>query len=494
MRRSAPWTENAVPRVSARGRTALFAALAALALAAPAAASAADDMNAPTPLPFNQSALGDSRTATIQAGEPMTDLFPNDFCSGTPSVAANRTFWWTFRGTGGPIRLTTSGSLSFAPGIFDTVLGVYQGSGIPGATPIGCNDDDPATGTVTSGFVLNSLPGVQYLVQVGACDGSAAAPPETTLCGGATQDGIYDVAAITNDDLAQAQPIATGATVGGTNRGTTTVPGENTACGGTSLGKTVWYGWSAPGAGTGTITVSGTPSMGAVVALYRDGVFVSCALAPAGSGTAQLRAPVAGGGYQIQVGGRGTGINGEADFTVSAGFTAAPPPPVVPDRDGDGALNAADCAPDNPGIHPGARDVPGDGVDQDCSGRDARLALVSSRPRANWLFFRRYTMLTRLVALNVKPGMRVEVRCSGRSCPFKRPQVTRITKTRASVSLLGRKLRRAHLRPGTTIEVRIARPEFISRVTRFRFERTRRDPVQQTLCLAPGARKAGRCA
>jgi hypothetical protein len=494
MRRVAPRNGRTAPRTSARTRTAVLAALAALMLAAPAAASAADDMNAPTPLPFNQSALGDSRTATIQGGEPMTDLSPNDFCPGTPDVAANRTLWWTFRGTGGPIRITTSGSLSFAPDIFDTVLGVYQGSGIPGATAVGCNDDDPATGSVTSGFVVNTLPGVQYLVQVGACDGSAGAAPATTTCGTASQDGIYNVAAITNDDPAQAQPVATGATVGGTNRGTTVAAGENTGCDGAAFGKTVWYGWAAPGAGTGTVTVSGAASMAPVVALYRDGVFVSCALAPAGSGTAQLRAPVTAGGYQIQVGGRGTGINGESDFTISSTFTAAPPPAPSPDRDRDGALNAADCAPDDARIHPGAQDTPGDGIDQDCSGADARLALVSSRPRANWLFFRRYTRLTRLVALNVSPGMRIEVRCAGRGCPIKRPQVTRITKTRTSVSLLGRKLRRAHLRPGTTIEVRISRAGFITRVTRFRFVRLRRDPVQQTLCLAPGATKAGRCA
>ncbi|MCB9548574.1 MAG: CotH kinase family protein [Myxococcales bacterium] len=39
-----------------------------------------------------------------------------------------------------------------------------------------------------------------------------------------------------------------------------------------------------------------------------------------------------------------------------------------PDPDGDGAICDQDCAPDDPAIAPGRRDVCGDGIDQDCSG------------------------------------------------------------------------------------------------------------------------------
>jgi arylsulfatase A-like enzyme len=45
------------------------------------------------------------------------------------------------------------------------------------------------------------------------------------------------------------------------------------------------------------------------------------------------------------------------------------------DRDGDGyssSFKGGDCNDDDPEIHPGARDVPGDGVDQDCLGGDAK--------------------------------------------------------------------------------------------------------------------------
>jgi hypothetical protein len=42
------------------------------------------------------------------------------------------------------------------------------------------------------------------------------------------------------------------------------------------------------------------------------------------------------------------------------------------DDDDDGALDDDDCAPRDPAMHAGVFDAPGDGVDQDCSGVDAR--------------------------------------------------------------------------------------------------------------------------
>jgi arylsulfatase A-like enzyme len=45
------------------------------------------------------------------------------------------------------------------------------------------------------------------------------------------------------------------------------------------------------------------------------------------------------------------------------------------DRDGDGYagwLGGGDCDDDDPSIHPAAVDIPGDGIDQNCSGRDAK--------------------------------------------------------------------------------------------------------------------------
>ena len=61
---------------------------------------------------------------------------------------------------------------------------------------------------------------------------------------------------------------------------------------------------------------------------------------------------------------------GDGVSPPAAGGDAPPPPPV--DADADGVSPPADCDDGNPARNPGARDVPGDGIDQDCSGSDAQ--------------------------------------------------------------------------------------------------------------------------
>ena len=43
---------------------------------------------------------------------------------------------------------------------------------------------------------------------------------------------------------------------------------------------------------------------------------------------------------------------------------------VLYDFDDDGSLDADDCDPSDPLIHPGAEDPHGDGIDQNCDGAD----------------------------------------------------------------------------------------------------------------------------
>jgi hypothetical protein len=48
------------------------------------------------------------------------------------------------------------------------------------------------------------------------------------------------------------------------------------------------------------------------------------------------------------------------------------------DDDGDGTDDSFDCRPLDPAIHPGAIDVPDDGIDQDCSGSDTVTCFVDA--------------------------------------------------------------------------------------------------------------------
>ncbi len=57
------------------------------------------------------------------------------------------------------------------------------------------------------------------------------------------------------------------------------------------------------------------------------------------------------------------------------------------DRDADGSLHflgQGDCAPDDPSIHPQARDLPNDGIDQDCNGFDRVFSATVSKGRFDY--------------------------------------------------------------------------------------------------------------
>ena len=97
----------------------------------------------------------------------------------------------------------------------------------------------------------------------------------------------------------------------------------------------------------------------------------------------------------------------------------APPPPNL-DADGDGVQTPTDCNDANPAIRPGAVDVPGDGVDQDCSGADAKLPVIARTIAGFWATFAGpYTKFTALTVKPARKGDRVKLTCKGPGCRAK---------------------------------------------------------------------------
>lgn len=166
---------------------------------------------------------------------------------------------------------------------------------------------------------------------------------------------------------------------------------------------------------------------------------------------------------------------------------------IAPDRDGDGYLNEADCAPDNPAIHPGAGEIIGNAVDEDCKDGPLYARVVSPvaysikrQASKNQMRF------TKLTVGEIKAGDKIELRCStkARGCPFTRKTVTGKSKRTVSV-VAGFKSR--YLRKGAVIEIRTTRANEIGSVRRLTVG-SRGTVKSQSLCLKVGATAPTRCA
>jgi Putative metal-binding motif len=165
------------------------------------------------------------------------------------------------------------------------------------------------------------------------------------------------------------------------------------------------------------------------------------------------------------------------------GGTTPAPAPVDADR--DGYSPPQDCDDTDSHVHPGAPEVPGDGIDQNCDGSDAaaRLAAVVSN---SWVASRTSTRVVRLRVTDAPAGASVAVSCRGRGCP-KAETVSADGSGRATLT----KLFRHRLRPGARVDVAVTAPNAVGKVVRFTIRRSHL-PKTQTLCLPPGG-TPGKC-
>jgi hypothetical protein len=167
------------------------------------------------------------------------------------------------------------------------------------------------------------------------------------------------------------------------------------------------------------------------------------------------------------------------------GGTQQPSRPV--DVDGDGVAVPADCADDNVTVHPGAKEIAGNTIDDDCTGGDAPARIMATI-RSKWKAKNGHVWVNRLSVLEAPEGALVEVTCAGQRCPFKRRTAAANARGNA---MLGKFFKRK-LRPKITIEVRVTYPNTIGRVGRFNIK-TADVPNMQRLCLPPGETDPRRC-
>jgi hypothetical protein len=152
-----------------------------------------------------------------------------------------------------------------------------------------------------------------------------------------------------------------------------------------------------------------------------------------------------------------TGIDGDGDGFSSrvdcndANAGISPGTPEVPengvdencdgrdnvnlDRDADGFPVPADCNDADPGIRPGALEVKGTAVDENCDSDAEPFGLLRALVLNNWRVNGSITRLRQLEVRNAPKGAKVVLRCKGRGCPFKRAVRRTVPRVLAPVRL-----------------------------------------------------------
>jgi hypothetical protein len=512
-----------------RGLLVLLALLASTGAAPATALAANDNWQSADGLYFQAHGIAHTASYSTQLGEPIA-----------PCPPMGKTAWWRIIGNGKPITLSTAVGATD----FNTVLAVMSGTPDSGSR-IACNDNKAGGDPLNrSELTFSSVRGTPYLVQVGGTDSCDTLP---TPC---PESGTVELRATSvrplNDDRGAPQALATGAPVTTSNVGASQERGENTTCGPSRFAATVWYRWTAPGPGDASFRASAafgnltSNTSDTVLAVYRadTGARVGCSDdASAAFGPSAVTARTTAGAYLLQIGAHGVegstpigegSVEGKVEFFADAdgdgastrtdcndrdagihpgavevagngidedcdGGDAALDPVALAraaDKDGDGYPAAVDCRDDIPAINPGARDKPGDKIDQDCVGGDAPYPRLNVRIVADWLKAPTYTIFTGLALKQVPRKVKVKLTCKGGGCPFK-AKTRKIRKAKALVNLTGF-VRGAKLRRGARLVIQVTRPGYVGLRQTWKV-RSPAKPKHVDRCLVPGKKRPSRC-
>jgi hypothetical protein len=164
---------------------------------------------------------------------------------------------------------------------------------------------------------------------------------------------------------------------------------------------------------------------------------------------------------------------------------------VNPDKDADGFPVPIDCDDSNAAVHPGALEVRGNDVDENCDNIAQGFALLRSLLATNWQYTAAFTRLRSLVVRNAPAGARITVQCTGGGCPFRNTKRRTVPRDLAPITLT-KFFGKAKLRIGARVIVGITASGVVGRTYTWRMK-SNELPAQSIVCRRPGEKKGRAC-
>ena len=153
------------------------------------------------------------------------------------------------------------------------------------------------------------------------------------------------------------------------------------------------------------------------------------------------------------------------------------------DRDGDGVPRPQDCDDTTGDVRPGAKEILGNKIDEDCNGRAEPFPSLGVSLRQRTLAFATFTTVAQLRLGGLLRGERIRIRCTGGGCPFAK----RTIRVRAAGRRdLAKQLRGARLRGGAVLTIRVTARNGVAKQFTFTF-RKGAAPIFLVRCAAPGS-------